>query len=124
MLRTACERNYDSPVSPLDLAFVVGPLGAPVISTLSIVALAVVRPARRGMWLGVTFLAVTAVAWLTYWFMWGKAFDRVDAGLDPRANIEAAMNAAIWASAAGCVALAVTVFSAFWSARRLRAAGA
>lgn len=111
-------------MSPLDLAFIVGPLGAPVIGILSIVALVVVRPAHRAMWLGITFLGVTAVAWLTYWFMWGKTFDRVDAGLDPRANIEVAMNAANWASAAGCVALAVTAILAFWSARRLRTAGA
>lgn len=124
MPQTACERSYDSPVSPLDLAFIVGALGAPVIGILSIVALVVVRPAHWAMWLGITFFGVTAVAWLTYWFLWGKAFDRVDAGLDPRASIEVALNTAIWASAAGCVALAVTVILAFWSARRLRTAGA
>ncbi|MGH3507702.1 MAG: hypothetical protein ACRDO2_10910 [Nocardioidaceae bacterium] len=111
-------------MSPFDLAFIVGPLGAPVIGLLSIVALVVVRPAHWAMWLGTTFSGVTAVAWLTYWLMWGKAFDRADAGLDPRANVEVALNTAIWASAAGCVALAVTVISAGWSARRLRMAGA
>jgi len=106
-------------VSPLDLAFVVGPLGAPVIAILSLVALVLVRPARWAMWLGITFLCVTATAWLTYWFLWGKAFERVDAGLDPKANIEVAMNAAFWASTAGCVALVVTVILTLWSARRL-----
>jgi len=109
-------------VSPLDLAFVLGALVSPIIGILSIIALAVVRPAPRAMWLWVTLVGVTAVAWITYWFLWGKAFDQVDAGLDPNAKIEVAMGAAIWVSAVGCVGLAMTMISASWSARPARAA--
>ena len=107
-------------MSPLDLAFLVGPLGAPIIGILVMVALVVARPA---LWTGTPLFGLTAAAWLTYWFLWGRAFDRVDAELDPIAGSEVAMNAATWTCAAGCIALAVTAVSAFGSARRLRADG-
>jgi hypothetical protein len=107
-------------VSPLDLAFVVGPLGAPIIGILVIVALVVARSAKWAIWFGIPLFGLTAVAWLTYWFLWGQAFDRVDAGLDPSETMEVALNAAIWACAAGCTALVVTAVSALRSARRPR----
>jgi len=48
-------------VSPLDLAFVLGALVGPIIDILSIIALAVVRPASWAMWLWITLVGVTAV---------------------------------------------------------------
>ena len=110
-------------MSPLDLAFLVGPLGAPITGILVMVALIVARPTKWALWIGSPLFGLTAAAWLTYWFLWGRAFDRVDADLDPIASSEVAMNGSIWACAAGCIALAVTAISAFGSTRRLRAAG-
>ena len=110
-------------MSPLDLAFLVGPLGAPIIGILVMVALVVARPTTWALWTGTPLFGLTAAAWLTYWFLWGRAFDRVDAELDPIASSEVAMNAAIWTCVAGCIALAVTAVSAFGSARRPRTDG-
>ena len=110
-------------MSPVDLAFVVGPLGAPIIGILVMVALAVARPTKWAISLGAPIFVFTAVAWLTYWFLWGRAFDRVDAELDPIAGLEVALNAAIWACAAGCIAHVVTAAIAFESARRVRTVG-
>ena len=104
-------------MSPLDLAFLVGPLGAPIIGILVMVALAVARPTKWALWIGTPLFGLTAVAWLTYWFLWGREFDRVDAELDPIASSEVGMNAAIWACAAGCIALVVTAVCAFGSRR-------
>jgi len=105
-------------VSPLDLAFIIGPLGAPLIGTLVTVALAFARPTTWAMWLAAPLLGVVTGVWLTYWLLWGQAFERVDAEMDPLPSTEALMNAAIWLSAAGCIALVGTAFSAFRSARR------
>jgi hypothetical protein len=110
-------------VSPLDLAFLVGPLGVPIIGILVMVALVVARPAEWALWIGTPLFGLTAVAWLTYWLLWGRAFDRVDAELDPIAGSEVAMNAAMWACAAGCIALVVTAVGAFGSTRLLRTGG-
>ena len=110
-------------MSPLDLAFLVGPLGAPIIGILVMVALVVARPTTWALWTGTPLFGLTAAAWLTYWFLWGRAFDRVDAELDPIAGSEVAAFMATWTCAAGCIALAVTAVSAFGSARRLRADG-
>jgi hypothetical protein len=110
-------------VSPLDLAFIVGPLGAPIIGILVMVALTIARPTKWALWIGTPLFGLVGVTWLTYWFLWGRAFDRVDAELGPVASSEVAMNTATWACAAGCIALAVTALSAFRSARRLRTDG-
>ena len=53
-------------MSPLDLAFLVGPLGAPIIGILLMVALAVVRPTKWAFWIGTPLFGLTAVMWLTY----------------------------------------------------------
>jgi hypothetical protein len=105
-------------VSPLDLAFVVGPLTAPIAAILALVAAVVADTPKWTTWLAIPLFALTAGSWLAYWFLWGTAFDRVDQAADPGAMIEAAMNAASSTCAVACVALAVTAVSAHWSARR------
>ena len=82
------------------------------------IALAVARPSRKALWLPAVVLAMTAVAWLTCWFLWGKAFDYPDTGETWWASIEVALNAAIAVCAAGCVALVASVVRVIWSARR------
>jgi hypothetical protein len=84
------------------------------------VALFVGRPTRWALWLGVPLFVVTALVWLAYWWLWGRSFERVDAGEDPVAAIEMAANVAMWTCAAGCSALAATASAAFWSARPAR----
>lgn len=59
-------------MSPLDLAFLVGPLGAPIIGILVMVALVVARPAEWALWIGTPLFGLTSVAWLTYWLLWRK----------------------------------------------------
>jgi hypothetical protein len=105
-------------VSPLDLAFVVGPLTAPVAGTLALVAAVAADTPKWTSWLAIPIFGLTTGSWLAYWFLWGTAFDRVDQGADLGAIVEVAMNAASWSCAAGCVALVVTAVSARWSARR------
>jgi len=105
-------------VSPLDLAFVVGPLTAPVAGILALVAAMAADTPKRTLWLTIPLFALTAGSWLAYWILWGTAFERVDQGADPGAIVEAPMNAASWTCAVGCVALVLTAVSAHWPARR------
>ena len=107
-------------MSALDLAFVVGPLTAPVVGILALVAAVAADTPKWTPWLAIPLFALTAGSWLAYWFLWGTAFDRVDQGADPGAIVEVALNAAGWSCAVGCIALVVTAVSAHWSARRDR----
>jgi hypothetical protein len=105
-------------VSALELAFVVGPLTAPVAGILALVAAVAADAPKWTPWLAIALFALTAGSWLAYWVLWGTAFDHVDQGAGPGALVEVAMNAASWRCAVGCIALVVTAVGAHWSARR------
>ncbi|MEQ4210406.1 hypothetical protein [Actinopolymorpha sp. B9G3] len=65
-------------MSMLDVCFMIGPLGAPVMTTLAMTVL-VVRHRRRAVRLGAPLAVLVALSWVGYWYLWGKAFEYADA---------------------------------------------
>ena len=108
---------------PSELAFVIGPLAAPVLGILAVVAVVVARPTKGILLLAVPLWVLTVASWLAYWFFWGIAFKRANRGVDPRTIFELATNAAMWCCAAGCVALVLTAERAVRSAPSTRTTG-
>ena len=105
-------------MSLADAAFLVGPVGAPVLAPLALVALLVVREPLWVLWAGVGLMAVVVLAWVGYWVAWGQAFERVDA-LDPvPAGLDGVLDALLAVCAVGCVALTATATYALLHRRR------
>lgn len=105
-----------------DVAFVVGIfLGPPLV----LIACVLLRVARQPRWVLATALAlsaVTALAWIAYWYLWGKAFEYADA--DTYAPVPAALDRASNIAIAVCftgtmmlAALGASRLAAAWNSR-------
>ena len=73
-----------------DVIFLVGPIGAVVLVPLALTLLAIAKRPRWALWLGGTLCAVVALTWVTYWFIWGKAFTYADANRPVHVAIDTA----------------------------------
>ena len=61
-----------------DLVFVVGIFAGPPLVLITCVLLRVTRQPRRVFVTAVALSAVMMLAWVTYWYLWGQAFDYAD----------------------------------------------
>ena len=61
---------------------------------------------------------VVALTWVTYWFMWGKAFSYADANRPVPVAIDTVSNVSMVLCAVGGVALAGTGIIAFSTSRQ------
>ena len=104
-------------VSLLDVAFLLGPLCAPVLTVLAVVILFVARPVRWAFRVGIGLAGLTTAAWLTYWFLWGKGFDYADSGGRHGWPVGGVADAISVVCAAACLALLGTVVVAFQRVR-------
>ena len=78
-----------------DLVFVVGIFAGPPLVLITCVLL---RVARQPRWVYATAVALSAVmvlAWVTYWFLWGEAFDYADTYRPVPVALDRASNIAI-----------------------------
>lgn len=88
-----------------DLAFGAAVSMAPVIVLTTFVLLLVIQQPR---WVTATVVAcgvVAATAFVSYWYLWGKAFDYADANRSVPAAIDQALNVAL----AACVLSSLVV---------------
>ncbi|MET9023485.1 hypothetical protein ABZV93_26280 [Actinopolymorpha sp. NPDC004070] len=104
-------------MSLLDVAFVVGPLGAMVMAPLAIVVL-VVRQRRRAARLGAPLMALIVLSWAGFWYLWGREFDYADTNRPVPTQVDTASNALAVVCALGCVALVGTTVTTFRFVRR------
>ena len=78
-----------------DLVFVVGIFAGPPLVLITCVLL---RVARQPRWVYATAVALSAVmvlAWVTYWYLWGEAFDYADTYRPVPPALDRASNIAI-----------------------------
>jgi len=78
-----------------DFMFVVGIFAGPPIVLSTCVSLRVTRQPR---WVYATAVALSAVmmlAWVTYWYLWGEAFDYADTNRPVPVALDRASNIAI-----------------------------
>lgn len=61
-----------------DIVFAVGIIAGPPLVLSTGVLLRVTRQPRWVFATAVALSAVMALAWVTYWYLWGKAFDYAD----------------------------------------------
>ena len=100
-----------------DVTFLAGPIGAVVHVPLALTLLAIAKRPRWALWLGGTLSAVVALTWMTYWFLWGKAFNYADANRPVPVTIDTASNVSMVLCAISGVALAGTGIIAFSASR-------
>ena len=93
---------------PADIVFLVGPVGAVAVVPAVVALLAVVRRPRWAVWLTASLSVGVGVAWLSYWVLWGKAFDYADAFRPVPAPLEDALNTTMALCAGGVVLLGAT----------------
>lgn len=78
-----------------DVVFVVGIfVGPPLVVSTCVV----LRASRQPRWVFATALAlsaVTAIAWVAYWYLWGRAFDYADTYRNVPPALDRASNIAI-----------------------------
>jgi hypothetical protein len=90
-----------------EVAFLLGPVGAIVIAPLAMVVLAVRQP-RRAVRLGVPLMAVVAMTWWGFWYLWGRAFDYADAAAHVPSSVTTASSVLAAVCCVGCLVLAGT----------------
>lgn len=105
-------------MSLVDVVFLLGPLGAPVVAVYAAVVLLVVRRPRWALWTGIALYAVVVGTWLGYWALWGRAFEVADAFEPVPARLDTLKNALMAACALACVVLAATATAVLALARR------
>ena len=103
-----------------DFVFAVGIFAGPPLVLITCVLLRVTRQPRWVFATAVALSAVLALAWVTYWYLWGKAFDYADTyrpvplALDRASNIAIA---ACFTSSVLVAALGATRLVVAWSNR-------
>ena len=80
--------------------------GVPGVALGAGVLIAVLRDPRWWVWLGTLLALGEIIAWLVFWYFWGKAFDYADANQPVPQSIRAAEDAAVALCAAGVGLLA------------------
>ena len=98
-----------------DLVFAVGIFAGPPLVLSTCVLLLVTRQPRWVLVTAVALSAVMAMAWVSYWYLWGKAFDYADTyrpvplALDRASNIAIAVcfTSSVLVAALGASRLAV-----------------
>ena len=75
--------------------FVVGIFAGPPLVLTTCVLLRVTRQPRRVYATGVALSAIMLIAWVTYWYLWGQAFDYADTYRPVPLALERASNIAI-----------------------------
>lgn len=81
-----------------DLMFVVGIFAGPPLVLITCVLLRVTRQPRRVFVTAVALSAFMMLAWVTYWYLWGEAFDYADTYRPVPVGLDLASTIAI----AGC----------------------
>jgi hypothetical protein len=66
-------------VDLVGVAFLLGPVGGPVLALAAFVPLVTIRRSRPAVAAAIVLMSVYAAAFVTYWYFWGLAFDAVDA---------------------------------------------
>ncbi len=104
-----------------DIVFLAGPVGAVAVVPAVVALLAVARRPRWAVWLTASLSAGVGLTWLSYWVLWGKAFDYADAFQPVPAPLEAALNTTMTLCAGGVVLLGATAiaFALFAVSRRV-----
>ena len=80
-----------------DLVFVVGIFAGPPLVLITCVLLGVTRQPRWVYATAVALSAVMVLAWVTYWYLWGEAFDYADTSRPVPLALDRASNIAITA---------------------------
>ena len=109
-----------------DLAFLVGPLAGPLVAAGSC-AIVIARTRRPQVILPTAGLSlVLLVSFVTYWFLWGTAFDAVDTLRAVPVRVERALDVsmAVCALAATALAALAVVVLAFGPRRARGGVGA
>lgn len=110
-----------TPMNIPDLVFLTGPIGAPVLASLSVAAIAVVRgPRLVFIVLGAALTAVVALSFIAYWFFWGPAFDYADANRPVPTRLDLASNLMMTLSSIASLALVVLAAAAVIAKLRAR----
>ena len=78
-----------------DFVFAVGIFAGPPLVLSTCVLLLVTRQPRWVLVTAVALSAVMAIAWVTYWYLWGKAFDYADTYRPVPLALDRASNIAI-----------------------------
>ena len=101
----------------MDVSFLLGPLLAPVLTIVAVAIIVAVRRIRWAVRLGMGLAGLTTVTWLTYWFLWGKAFDFADSGGKQGWDVQGVTDAVSVVCASACAALLGTAVLAFQRSR-------
>jgi hypothetical protein len=88
-----------------DTPFVFGVFVAPLIVVVVLPMVIATRQSKRAVTLTSVLSAVVAGALITYWGVWGTAFDEVDAGRDVPSALDRTMNVAVGLSAVSAASL-------------------
>jgi cytochrome c biogenesis protein CcdA len=104
-------------MSPADIAFVVGPVGAIVVVPLAMVVLAVRRHPAWAVWLGALLALTVAISWLAYWFLWGRVFDNANAFQQVPGRLDTALGVTMGVAAFGCVGVVLAAVIAIVRSR-------
>lgn len=78
-----------------DFVFAVGIFAGPPLVLSTCVLLLVTRQPRWVLVTAVALSAVMAIAWVTYWYLWGEAFDYADTYRPVPPALDRASNIAI-----------------------------
>jgi len=103
-----------------DFVFVVGVFAGPLLVLSTCVLLRVTRQPRWVLISAVALSAVMALAWVAYWYLWGKAFDYADTYRPVPPALDWASNVAIAAcfmSSALVAALGASRLVVAWNNR-------
>ena len=107
-----------TPVMLSDLAFLLGPFAGPLLATIACVAVVATRQPVRLVVAASAMTFVVMASFVTYWFLWGKAFDAADALRPVPARVEQALNVAMSMCALAAVSVAVLGAVAVAASRR------
>ena len=90
-----------------DLALVVGPVAGPLLAVPACVVIAVTKQARQVLIVAAALAVAVAASFVGYWFLWGKAFDSVDALQTVPRNVSFAQDVSLLVCAVATVSLVV-----------------
>ncbi|KQX73787.1 hypothetical protein [Aeromicrobium sp. Root472D3] len=103
-----------------DTAFVVGVLVAPLVAVLMFAAVVATRRSARVVALTSVLSAAVVGSLFVYWWLWGAAFDAVDAGREVSSTVDRTMGVAVGVSAVSAVLLATLGVAVVATSRRRR----
>ncbi|MBD8606872.1 hypothetical protein IFT73_08405 [Aeromicrobium sp. CFBP 8757] len=103
-----------------DAVFVVGVLVAPLVVVLVFTGVVATRRSARAVALTSVLSAAVVGSLFVYWWLWGAAFDAVDAGREVSSAVDRTMSIAVGVSAVSTVLLATPGVAVATTSRRRR----